>query len=58
MRKVRRAKSRLGGPRAGSGAVHVQGNAEKSNGRSEETETRTIPLSIAVREAVGIELRY
>jgi hypothetical protein len=34
------------------------GNAEKSNGPSEETEARIIPLSIAVREAVGIELRY
>ena len=48
----------VGGPRAGSGAVHVQAMRRKATDVLRRLRPRTIPLSIAVREAVGIELRY
>ena len=57
MRKVRRAKSRLGGPMTGSGAVHVQVMWRKATDVLRRLRPLTIPLSIAVREAAGIELR-
>jgi hypothetical protein len=49
----------VGGPRAGSGAVHVQAmRRKKATDVLRRLRPRIIPLSIAVREAVGIELRY
>ena len=46
-------KSRLGGQRAG--AVHVQAMRRKATDILRRLRPRTIALSIAVREAIGIE---